>query len=75
MSQLPPANQECREDPSQASNTYSAPVASGESKAIVVIAVELPATGGFGRVRMGCVPDTSARSLTHFVGLSTSTTT
>ena len=38
-----------------------------ENKAIVVIAVELPPTGGFGRVRMGRVPDTSAKSLTRFV--------
>jgi hypothetical protein len=32
-----------------------------------VIAEELPPTGGFGRVRMGRVPSTSATSLTRFV--------
>lgn len=36
-------------------------------KAIVVIAVEVHSPEGFGRVRMQCVPDASAASLTPFI--------
>ena len=38
-----------------------------EKKAIVVIAVEIHFPKGFGRVRLGRVPDVSAQSLTPFV--------
>ena len=38
-----------------------------EQKSIVVIAVEMLSPKGFGRVRMGMVPDASCESLTPFV--------
>lgn len=40
----------------------------GSQKSIVVIAVELHDSKGFGRVRMRFVPDASSKSLTHFMG-------
>jgi transposase-like protein len=40
----------------------------GSSKAVVVIAVEVKAPRGFGRLRMRHVPDASAASLEAFVG-------
>jgi len=39
----------------------------GSKKSLVVIAIEVHEPKGFGRIRMRCIPDASANSLTNFI--------